>query len=88
MDESWIRVWVTLTDGTILKSLKTNMFKCSLLIKLFVEKGKNCLTASEFAEIFNITRHTVAKWIREGKSMTSILPGGRYRILESEVEKL
>ncbi|MBS7654203.1 helix-turn-helix domain-containing protein [Candidatus Bathyarchaeota archaeon] len=46
------------------------------------------LTTSEVAEIFNVTRHVVAKWIREGKINAIKLPGGRYRVPESEVEKI
>ncbi|MBS7641005.1 excisionase family DNA-binding protein [Candidatus Bathyarchaeota archaeon] len=38
--------------------------------------------------MFNITRHTVAKWIREGRINAIKLPGGRYRIPESEVKNM
>lgn len=59
-----------------------------MLIELFVEKREKLLTTSEVAEIFNVTRHVVAKWIREGKINAIKLPGGRYRVPESEVEKI
>ncbi len=53
-----------------------------------METKEKLLTTSEFAKTFNVTRHAVAKWIREGRINAIKLPGGRYRIPESEVEKL
>ena len=34
------------------------------------------LTTKEVADIFNVTRYAVAKWIREGKIRAIKLPGG------------
>jgi len=53
-----------------------------------VETKERLLTTSEVAKVLNVTRHAVAKWIREGKVNAIRLPGGRYRIPESEVRKI
>jgi putative resolvase len=53
-----------------------------------VETREKLLTTSEVARILNVTRHAVDKWIREGRMKAIRLPGGRYRIPESEVERL
>ena len=37
---------------------------------------------------FNVTRHAVAKCVRESRMKAIKLPGGRYRVPESEVERL
>ncbi len=46
------------------------------------------MTTSELAKALNVTRHAVIKWIREGRLNAIRLPGGRYRIPESEVRKI
>ncbi|GBC73444.1 hypothetical protein HRbin04_00845 [archaeon HR04] len=55
---------------------------------LTVETRERLLTTREVAEIFNVTRHAVDKWIRTGRIAAIKLPGGRYRIPVSEVEKI
>ncbi|MGC8849571.1 MAG: helix-turn-helix domain-containing protein [Candidatus Bathyarchaeia archaeon] len=59
-----------------------------LLTWLAVEKREKLLTTKEVAEVFNVTRHAVAKWIREGRIRAVKLPGGQYRVPESEVERI
>jgi len=53
-----------------------------------MEKRERLLTTKEVADVFNVTRYAVAKWIREGRMRAIKLPGGRYRVPESEVERL
>jgi len=40
----------------------------------------------EVVEVLGVDRHTVVKWIKEGKIRAIRLPSGRYRIHESEVK--
>lgn len=53
-----------------------------------MEKSMRFLKTTEVAEILKVTPIAVAKWIREGKIKAVRLPGGQYRIPESELEKL
>jgi len=46
------------------------------------------MKVSEVAKILNVSRHTVLNWIRKGKMKAIRLPGGRYRIPESEVRRI
>jgi len=46
------------------------------------------LRSGEVAELLGVDRHTVVKWIKEGKIRAIKLPSGRYRIPESEVRKI
>jgi len=46
------------------------------------------LRSGEVAEILGVDRHTVVKWVKEGKIKAIRLPSGRYRIPESEVKKI
>jgi excisionase family DNA binding protein len=46
------------------------------------------LKVSEVARKLNVSRHTVLNWIKRGKIKAIRLPGGRYRIPESEVRKI
>jgi len=39
---------------------------------------------SEVAKMLNVDRHTVTRWIREGKIKAIKLPSSRYRIPGSE----
>ncbi len=51
------------------------------------EKGED-VKECEVAEILGVDRHTVVKWIKNGKIKAIRLPSGRYRIPESEVKKI
>jgi len=51
-------------------------------------KRERMLRSGEVAEMLGVSRHTVAKWIREGRIKAITLPSGRYRIPESEVRKI
>ena len=53
-----------------------------------METKERLLTTSEVAKALNVTRHAVTKWIKEGKLKAIRLPGGRYRIPESEVKRI
>lgn len=46
------------------------------------------LKVGEVARRLNVSRHTVLNWIKRGKIKAIRLPSGRYRIPESEVEKI
>jgi len=46
------------------------------------------LRSGEVAKILGVDRHTVVKWIKEGKIRAVKLPSGRYRIPEGEVKKI
>ena len=62
-----------------------------LVVLVFVvgmEKKERMLRSGEVAEILGVDRHTVVKWIKEGKIRAIKLPSGRYRIPESEVKKI
>jgi len=62
-----------------------------LVILVFVvgmEKKERMFRSGEVAEILGVDRHTVVKWIKEGKIKAIKLPSGRYRIPESEVKKI
>jgi excisionase family DNA binding protein len=45
------------------------------------------LTVPQVAEIFAVRTHTIRLWMREGKLEGRKLPGGQWRILQSEVTK-
>jgi len=51
-------------------------------------RRERLLRSGEVAEILGVDRHTVVKWIKEGKIRAIKLPSGRYRILESEVKRI
>ncbi len=53
-----------------------------------MEKKERMLRSGEVAELLGVDRHTVVKWIKEGKIRAVKLPSGRYRIPESEVRKI
>ncbi|RLG78434.1 MAG: hypothetical protein DRO10_02900 [Thermoprotei archaeon] len=53
-----------------------------------MEKKERMLRSGEVAEILGVDRHTVVKWVKEGKIKAIRLPSGRYRIPESEVKKI
>nr|MDO8043823.1 helix-turn-helix domain-containing protein [Candidatus Baldrarchaeota archaeon] len=53
-----------------------------------MEKKERMLRSGEVAKILGVDRHTVVKWIKEGKIRAIKLPSGRYRIPESEVKKI
>ena len=42
----------------------------------------------EVARIICVTRQTVYNWIQEGKIQVIKLPGGQYRVLRGEVERV
>jgi len=44
-------------------------------------------TVSEVATIFAVTRATVRTWLRTGQITGTKLPGGDWRILQSEIER-
>ena len=53
-----------------------------------MERKESMLRSGEVAEVLGVDRHTVVKWIKEGKIRAIRLPSGRYRIPESEVKKI
>ena len=53
-----------------------------------MENMERMFKPSEVAKMLNIDRHTVTRWIREGRIKAVKLPSGRYRIPESEVRKI
>ena len=53
-----------------------------------MERKERMLRSGEVAEILGVNRHTVVKWIKEGKIRAIKLPSGRYRIPESEVKRI
>jgi len=53
-----------------------------------MERKERLLRSGEVAEVLGVDRHTVVKWIKEGKIRAVKLPSGRYRIPESEVRKI
>jgi len=55
---------------------------------VYLERRERMLRSGEVAEILGVDRHTVVKWIKEGKIRAIKLPSGRYRIPESEVRKI
>ncbi|OHB72101.1 MAG: hypothetical protein A2W23_08685 [Planctomycetes bacterium RBG_16_43_13] len=42
----------------------------------------------EVAKIIGVTRQTVYNWIQEGKIQVCRTPGGQYRVLRGEVERI
>jgi len=66
------------------------LYICLAILVLLVnmEKKEKMLRSGEVAEILGVDRHTVVKWIKEGKVKAIRLPSGRYRIPESEVKKI
>jgi len=59
-----------------------------LVLVVDMERKERMLRSGEVAEILGVDRHTVVKWIKEGKIKAVKLPSGRYRIPESEVKKI
>ena len=53
-----------------------------------MERRERMMRSGEVAEILGVSRHTVVKWIKEGRIRAIRLPSGRYRIPESEVKKI
>jgi len=53
-----------------------------------MERKERMLRSGEVAEVLGVDRHTVVKWIKEGRIRAIRLPSGRYRIPESEVKKI
>ncbi|OYT30795.1 MAG: hypothetical protein B6U94_05345 [Thermofilum sp. ex4484_79] len=53
-----------------------------------MEWKERMLRSGEVARILGVDRHTVVKWIKEGRIRAVKLPSGRYRIPESEVKKI
>jgi len=53
-----------------------------------MERKEKMLRSGEVAEILGVDRHTVVKWIKEGRIKAIRLPSGRYRIPESEVRRI
>ena len=49
---------------------------------------ENLLTTGKVARILGVSRHTVARWIKQGKMKAIRLPSGRYRIPKEEVLKI
>ena len=59
-----------------------------MVILVIMEKLERLLRVSEVAKILNVERHTVLNWIKKGKLRAIRLPGGRFRIPESEVKRI
>jgi len=59
-----------------------------LALVVNMERKERMLRSGEVAEILGVNRHTVVKWIKEGKIRAIKLPSGRYRIPESEVKRI
>ena len=55
---------------------------------MYMERRERMMRSGEVAEILGVSRHTVVKWIKEGRIRAIRLPSGRYRIPESEVKKI
>ena len=53
-----------------------------------MENVERMFKPSEVAKMLNVDRHTVTRWIREGKIKAIKLPSGRYGIPESEVKRI
>ena len=53
-----------------------------------MEKKELLMRTGEVAEMLGVDRHTILRWIREGKVKAIRLPSGRHRIPESEVRKI
>lgn len=53
-----------------------------------MESKERLLRTGEVAEMLGVDRHTVIRWVREGKIRAIRLPSGRHRIPESEVRKI
>jgi len=69
----------------------SDKFIYCLVILVFLvgmERRERLLRSGEVAEILGVDRHTVVKWIKEGKISAIRLPSGRYRIPESEVRRI
>ncbi len=67
-----------------------DLYICFVVLVFVVdmERKERMLRSGEVAEILGVDRHTVVKWIKEGKIRAVKLPSGRYRIPESEVRKI
>jgi len=67
-----------------------DLYICFVVLVFVVnmEKKERMLRSGEVAELLGVDRHTVVKWIKEGKIRAVKLPSGRYRIPESEVRKI
>lgn len=51
-------------------------------------KKKHALTVQQFADDFQVQPETVLRWIKRREIEAVQLPGGRYRIPASEVDRL
>jgi excisionase family DNA binding protein len=49
---------------------------------------KSLLTTSQAADMLDVSRDTVARWIRLGQLPAVRLPSGRYRVRREDVERL
>ena len=67
-----------------------DLYVCLVILVLVVNMGgrERMLRSGEVAEILGVDRHTVVKWIKEGRIKAIRLPSGRYRIPEGEVRKI
>ena len=71
-------------------SVWIDLYVCLVILVLVVnmEERERMLRSGEVAEILGVDRHTVVKWIKEGRIKAIRLPSGRYRIPEGEVRKI
>lgn len=46
------------------------------------------LKINQVAKMFSVSRDTIVKWIKDGLLSAVVTPGGHYRVLSEEVEKL
>ena len=58
-----------------------------MVISILTVDMERMLRSGEVAEILGVDRHTVVKWIKEGKIRAIKLSSGRYRVPEGEVRK-
>lgn len=49
---------------------------------------KGFLTVTQTANEFGVTRQAISKWITDKKIKYIQLPGGHYRIPESEIKRI
>jgi len=55
---------------------------------VYIDGKGRMLRSGEVAEILGVSRHTMVKWVREGRIRVIRLPSGRYRVPESEVKEI
>ncbi len=46
------------------------------------------LTTTQAAELLNVDRATIARWIRHGQLAAIKLPSGQYRVRRSDLDRL